>query len=169
MTPQDATGPNGGRPRRGAWFRVPDLAVVLVLVGMVTAVAVPGINRFLRSLDLNRQTQQVASMLRVARQRAITENNPYVVWWSDTSRGWGWWDDDDADGVRDESEAAREPAPLPAWVIVSPSGTNPFPSDTLRFFPDGSASASGSVVLSNPDGYARSLSVVRPTGMVTVQ
>jgi type II secretory pathway pseudopilin PulG len=154
---------------RGSPFRVSDAFVVLILVGIVTAVALPGINRFMRSLELNRQAQQVATMLRVARQRAITENNPYVVWWSDPSRGWGWWDDDDNDGVRDDSEAAREPVPLPAWIVVSPSSANPFPSDTLRFFPDGSANWSGSVVLTNRDGYARSLSVVRPTGMVTVQ
>lgn len=154
---------------RGTPFRVSDAVVVLVLVGIVTAVAVPGINRFVRGIDLNRQTQQVATMLRVARQRAITENNPYVVWWSDPSRGWGWWDDDDNDGVRDKSEDAREPRPLPTWIVVSPSSTSPFPSDTLRFFPDGSASSSGSVVLTNRDGYVRSLSVVRLTGMVTVQ
>ena len=50
-----------------------------------------------------------------------------------------------------------------------PSCTNPFASDTLTFQPNGSASESGSVIFTNPDGYTRSLSVVRPTGMVTVQ
>ena len=47
------------------------LGGVLVLGGIVTAMAVPGINRFMRSIDLNKQVQQVASMFRVARQRAI--------------------------------------------------------------------------------------------------
>ena len=168
MKPDPALG-LGGKPRGGGWFRIQDLAVALVLSGIVTAVAVPGINRFMRSLDLNRQAQQVASMFRVARQRAITDNNACVVWWSRAQRGWGWWDDDNDNGVKDATEAGQDPAPLPTWVVVSPSSGNPFPSDSLRFAPDGSASASGSVTLSNSDGYARSLSVVRPTGMVTVQ
>ena len=154
-------------PRRG--LRIPDLAVVLVLGGIVTAIAVPGINRFMRSIDLNKQVQQVAAMFRVARQRAITENNPIVVYWSPERRGFGWWDDDNDNGVKDPREAGQDPVPLPNWVVVSPSSANRFPSDSLRFAPDGSASASGSLTFSNSDGYARSLSVVRPTGMVTVQ
>jgi Tfp pilus assembly protein FimT len=154
-------------PRRGP--RIPDLAVVLVLGGIVTAIAVPGINRFMRSIDLNKQVQQVASMFRVARQRAITENNPIVVYWSPERRGFGWWDDDNDNGVKDSREDGQDPVPLPAWIVVSASSANRFPSDSLRFAPDGTASASGSLTFSNSDGYARSLSVVRPTGMVTVQ
>lgn len=154
-------------PRRGP--RIPDLAAFLVLGGIVTAIAVPGINRFMRSIDLNKQVQQVASMFRVARQRAITENNPIVVYWSPEQRGFGWWDDDNGNGVRDPREDGQDPVPLPTWVVVSASSANHFPSDSLRFAPDGTASASGSITFSNSDGYARSLSVVRPTGMVTVQ
>lgn len=155
-------------PRRG-WPRLPDLAALLVLGGIVAAMAVPGINRFMRSLDLNKQVQQVAALFRVARQRAITENHPTVVYWSSERRGFGWWEDDNDNGVKDPRESGQDPLPLPAWVTVSPSSANPFPSDSLRFAGDGSASASGSVTFVNSDGYARSLSVVRPTGMVTVQ
>ena len=154
-------------PRRG--LRLPDLAVVLVLGGIVTAIAVPGINRFMRSIDLNKQVQQVASMFRVARQRAITENHPIVIYWSPERRGFGWWDDGNDNGVKDPREDGQDPVPLPTWVVVSASSANRFPSDSLRFAPDGTASASGSLTFSNSDGYARSLSVVRPTGMVTVQ
>ena len=143
--------------------------MIVVLSCLVTAVALPGVNRFMRSLELNKQVQQVAGVFRVARQRAITENNAYVVWWSPERRGWGWWDDDNGNGTRDPSEAGRDPVPLPSWVAVSPSDTNRFPSDSLHFRPDGTANASGSVTLINSDGYARSLSVVRQTGMVTVQ
>jgi Tfp pilus assembly protein FimT len=160
---------SGQSARRGAWPRLPDIAVFVVLAGIVTAIAVPGINRFMRSLDLNKRAQHAAALFRVARQRAISENNTYVVWWSAERRGWGWWDDDNDNGVRDRTEAAQEPSPLPAWVVVAPSATNRFPSDSLRFHPDGTASASGSVTLINSDGYARSLSIVRQTGMVTVQ
>jgi hypothetical protein len=37
------------------------------------------------------------------------------------------------------------------------------------FNPDGTASQSFTLVFSNSDGYSRSISVIRPTGMVTVQ
>lgn len=157
------------RARREGRFGFPDLVVVLLIFAVVTASAVPGFNRFMRSLDLNKQVQRIASMLRVVRQKAVTENNAYVVWWNATDNTWGWWDDDNNDGKQDDGEAAQTSVSLPAWITVARVRTNPFTSDTLRFLPDGSASASGSLMFSNSDGFTRSLSVVRLTGMVTVQ
>jgi len=150
-------------------FTLMELMVVLVIFGILTAVALPGFNKFMRSLDLNSQIQETATMLRVVRQRAITENNNYVVWWDSTVNGWGWYDDDNDNGVHDGPEVSHSPAALPTWITVTNSGSNPFPSDTLTFFPNGSASISGSRIYSNTDGYTRSISIVRPTGMVTVQ
>lgn len=152
-----------------AGFSLPELMVVLVIFGIVSAVALPGFNKFMRSLDLNNQVQRTATTIRVVRQKAITQNNNFVIYWSTADKGWGWWDDDDNDGVKDGMEQYGAPEPLPSWITVTNSTTNPFPSDSLSFLPNGSASASGSVIFSNPDGYTRSLSVVRPTGMVTVQ
>ncbi len=163
------SGPRANRSRRSPGFTLPELMVVMVVFGIVSAIALPGFNRFMRSLDLNSQVQKIATTIRVVRQRAITENNNFVVWWSDADRGWGWYDDDNNNGVKDGPEKFESPVPLPTWITVTNSMVNPFPSDTLTFFPNGSASASGSAILTNSDGFFRSLSVVRPTGMVTVQ
>ena len=154
---------------RDAGFSLMELMVVLVLFGIVSAIALPGFNKFMRAMDLNNQMQILATNLRVVRQRAITENNNWVIYYDSTNKGWGWWDDDDNDGVQDGPEHYQAVVPLPGWITVTNSSTNPFASDTLTFQPNGSASQSGSVIFSNPDGYTRSLSVVRPTGMVTVQ
>ena len=154
---------------RDAGFSLMEMMVVIVLFGIVSAIALPGFNQFMRAMDLNNQIQVLATNLRVVRQRAITENNNWVIYHSHSPEGWGWWDDDDNDGVKDGPEHYSAPQPLPAWVTVTNSSTNPFPSDSLTFQPNGSASVSGSVIFTNPDGYTRSLSVVRPTGMVTVQ
>lgn len=157
------------RSRRDGRFGLPDMIVVLLIFGVVTASAVPGFNRFMRSLDLNKQVQRIATTLRVARQKAITANNATVVWWNAADRSWGWWEDDNLNGKRDDGEATEAPVTLPGWIVLGRSSTNPFPSDSIRFLPDGSASASGSLMFSNSDGFTRSLSVVRLTGMVTVQ
>lgn len=155
--------------RAGAGFTLVELAIVLVIFGIVSALAVPGLNRFLRTVQLNGEVQGFATTLRVVRQRAITENNTYVLYWDATDRKLKWWDDEDNDGVQDGPEKNGATQALAPWITVTNSSTNPFPSDTVRFTPNGSASVSGSVIYSNPEGYARSLSVVRPTGMVTVQ
>lgn len=158
----------GGAPVDGG-FTLVELAIVLVIFGIVSAVALPGINKFLRSVELNGQVQNFATTLRVVRQRAITENNDYVVYWSPSERKLKWWDDDDNDQVKDGTEKSGETASLPSWITVTNSTTNPFPSDTVVFTPNGAANASGSSIYTNTEGYSRSLSVVRPTGMVTVQ
>jgi prepilin-type N-terminal cleavage/methylation domain-containing protein len=157
------------RPNRESGFSLTELMIVLVIFGIMTAVALPGLNRFLRSVDLNGQVQQTATMVRVVRQRAITENNNYVVYWDNTVSGFGWYDDDNNDGVQNVTEKRKLPVGYAAWITVTNSGTNPFASQITTFFPNGSASQSGTCIFTNSDGYARSLSIVRPTGMVTVQ
>ncbi|TMQ66732.1 MAG: hypothetical protein E6K79_02155 [Candidatus Eisenbacteria bacterium] len=157
------------RRRREGRFGLSDLVVVLLIFGIVTASAVPGFNRFMRSIELNKQVQRVAAMFRVVRQKAITDNRVTVVWWSAAENRWGSWEDQSGNGKLDEGEPTDGAVTLPASLRVDRAGTNPFPTDTLRFLPDGSASASGSLIFSNSDGYTRSLSVVRLTGMVTVQ
>jgi prepilin-type N-terminal cleavage/methylation domain-containing protein len=155
--------------RASEGFTLTELMVVMVIFGIITAVALPGFNKFMRSLDLNSEIQRAATSMRVVRQRAITENNNYVVWYDTGVNGFGWWDDDNNNGIKEGPEASHDPEGLPNWITVANSGSNPFPSDSLTFLPNGSASASGSRIFSNSDGYTRSLSVVRPTGMVTVQ
>jgi len=155
--------------RDAAGFTLIELSVVLVIFGIVAAVSLPGINKFMRSVELNGQVQQFATTVRVVRQRSITENNMYVLYWSPTERKLKWWDDDNNNAIQEGPEKYGATHALAPWITVTNSSTNPFPSDTIRFTPNGSASVSGSVIYSNAEGYARSLSVVRPTGMVTVQ
>jgi len=155
--------------RSESGFSLTELMVVLVIFGIMTAVALPGLNKFLRSVDLNGQVQQTATMIRVVRQRAITENNNYVVYWDNTVQGFGWYDDDNNNGVKDVTEKRKDPVGFAAWITVSNSVSNPFASQITTFFPNGSASQSGTCIFTNSDGYTRSLSIVRPTGMVTVQ
>ena len=157
------------RPRPDAGFSLAELAVVLVVFGILSAIALPGLNKFLRSLDLNGQVQSSAATLRVVRQRAITENNDYCATYDATARAFVWFDDDNNDGVKQSTEKSGQTQGLSSWITVTESVSNPFSSSTLIFYPNGSTNSSGSLIFSNADGYSRSLSVVRPTGMVTVQ
>ena len=150
-------------------FSLTELMVVLVIFGIMTAIALPGFNKFMRALDLNNQVQVTASRLRVARQRAITENNTYRVWYDWFSRDFGWWDDDNSDFTFVFGEKWAPPQFEPAWITIANSATNPMTQFWTTFNPDGSASQSFTIIYTNSDGYTRSLSVVRPTGMVTIQ
>ena len=155
--------------RADSGFTLTELAVVMIIFGIVTAIALPGLNKFLRSLDLNGEVQRTASMLRVTRQRAITENNDYRVYWDGAQQAFAWFDDDNNDGAKQGTEKRGVLGKYPSWINVNESGSNPFSADTVRFYPNGSTNTGGSLIFRNSDGYQRLLSVVRPTGMVTVQ
>ena len=160
--------PRTDRPmaaRRGdAGFSLTELAVVMILLGIVTAIGLPGLNKFMRSLDLNGEVQRTASLLRVTRQRAITENNNYCVYWDDAQQSIVWFDDDNNDGAKQGTEKNGALGRYPAWITVTEVATNPFSADTVVFYPNGSTNTSGSLQYTNSDGYSRSLSIVRPTG-----
>ena len=158
----------GGAMRADRGFSLIELMVVLVIFGIVTAVALPGLNKFLRSVELSGTVEREATTLRVIRQRAVTENNNYVAVLGAPDCIM-WWDDDDNDGVQDGTEKTASNAPIANWITVTNDPGNTFTSNTLIFFPNGSASQSGTLIFTNSDGYSRSLSVIRPTGMVTVQ
>jgi len=153
----------------GEGFSLIELMVVLAVFGIVTAIALPGLNKFLRSVELNSTVERMATSLRVIRQRAVTENNNYIATLGVGANNIGWWDDDDNDGVKDGTEKRGANAEVPSWMTVTNDPLNPFASDTLTFAPNGSASQSGTLIFSNAEGYQRTLSVIRPTGMVTVQ
>ena len=157
-----------GKERSDGGFTLMELMVVLVIFSIVTAIALPGLNKFLRSIELSGTVDRMATSLRVIRQRAVTENNNYVAVLG-AHDNIDWRDDDDNDGVKDGTEKFGENMPIPSWVTVTNDPGNTFASDTLTFAPNGSASQSGTLIFSNADGYQKTLSVIRPTGMVTAQ
>jgi prepilin-type N-terminal cleavage/methylation domain-containing protein len=154
------------RGERG--FTLMELMVVLVIFGIVTAVALPGLNKFLRSVEISGTVDREAATLRIIRQRAVTENNNYVAVLG-ANDNILWWDDDNNDGVKNNTEKTGQNMPIPSWITVTNDPGNTFASDTLTFYPNGSASESGTLIFSNADGYQKTLSVIRPTGMVTAQ
>ena len=166
LVSRDRTGRNR---RREAGFTLTEIMVVLVIFGVMTAIALPGFNHFMRSLDMNNQVQVIATKLRVMRQRAITENNTYRCWYDGWARSFGWWDDDNSDFIYVFGEQWGPAQPLPAWVSVTNSASNPMTQFWTTFNPDGTASQSFTLVFTNSDGYSRTISVIRPTGMITVQ
>lgn len=62
-----------GRAAGRPGFSLLELLVVLVLLGMMAAVAAPSTGRFLNTLDFRKQTGEVMAVLRYARLMAVTE------------------------------------------------------------------------------------------------
>jgi general secretion pathway protein H len=63
-------------PRDAAGFTLVELVVVMAILAIVTAFVLPSIRRGSEGLQLRSSAARVASLLREARQRAVTERRP---------------------------------------------------------------------------------------------
>lgn len=76
--PISSTG-NSGVAAGDQGFTLIEMVVALVIAGMVAALVLPGINRGLDGLRLKSSAARLASALRYARERAISEQRFYRV------------------------------------------------------------------------------------------
>ncbi len=73
----EALGTEGQNPVRG--FTIIELLVVILMMGLIVGIAVPGFRSFTASNMLVSETNKVVSNIRLARQRAITQGIDIVV------------------------------------------------------------------------------------------
>ncbi len=154
---------------RQAGFSVIELMVVLLVVGITLAAGVPAFQSFIRSSGLKNGTENLAAQLRLARQMAVSQSVDQIVVWNPDSRQYRIVTDEDGNGVAGVGEPTVGPFTLPDRVdLANATGSDAFTGSQVIFSPDGSASESGSVVLSTDDTHTLTLSVLAPTGQVRI-
>ncbi|MFQ5601114.1 MAG: Tfp pilus assembly protein FimT/FimU, partial [Candidatus Krumholzibacteriia bacterium] len=85
------------RARQG--YSLPEVAVGVVIVGILAVAAIPNIGSYLRSRGTASAAEQMGVHMRLARSRAVMEGNQYFVQFLDNSRYVIVDDDGGADGV----------------------------------------------------------------------
>ena len=117
--------------RRCTGLSFAELAVVLGLVAITSAVAAPGLHRIVQGQELRVSASDLYSAIQLTRSQAISRNEPVIITANDAagldwSRGWTVYVDRDNDrqaGAGDDILAVR--SALPQGVQVSYSFTNP--------------------------------------------
>lgn len=143
----------GNRVHRGNGFTLVELLVVLVVLSLVMAVAVPRFSAGNPALTVRNTGRVLTAGLQMARNMAITENRSVVVSVDRTNRAFI------VDGRRRE---------LPRQVsLVRPDQRDDDPRVPIefRFFPDGSSS--GGLVNVVREAHTLTIEVDWITGMIT--
>jgi len=168
-----AQGERTGSPRPGFatayGFSTIELMVVLVILGITLAATIPSFRNSLKTQRLDGAADRIAVKMRLARSRAIAENTPYLIAWYAVSGELFLVRDENGDGTPNWGDEYQEgPIGLPDGVSLANSTTDPFPEDYVSFLPDGSTSASGTLVLSNEKGLKLNINLLQPSGVVSV-
>ena len=153
-------------PSREAGFSMVEILVVVLIMGITLAASVPAFNRYLASNTLQNAGDVFAGRLRLARQTAVAQEVPQIVSWDTAAGTYTIVSDTNGDGIVQGGEPSLGPFTLPDGIALANDPGDPFAGTTLTFNPNGGASQSGSVVLSNTKNGSMTLSVLSPTGQV---
>lgn len=139
-----------------------ELVIVFVIIAIGAALLVPNIGAWLPNYRLRTATRDIASMMRVAQMKAVSNNLQYRVNLNAADVGVNRYILQYNTGGIWVNEGNMQN--LPSGIIISNNG---LPGDRAEFNPN-STSSSGSVTLQNPKGNQKTITLTNSTGRVRI-
>ena len=141
-----------------------ELIVVLVIIAVGAALVIPNLRPWINNFRLRSATRDVVSTLRTAQMKAVSNNCFYQV------------DFTAADYILRRSSTGLDPDPWPSEGATQtlPTGisikSNSFANPGLKaLFKPNSSSNGGTVILQDPKGTTRTITVLPSTGRIAIQ
>ncbi|MCK9274453.1 MAG: GspH/FimT family protein [Syntrophales bacterium] len=140
-------------------FTLIELVIVLLLAGIMAAIAAPSFNTYMKNSRLNGAARIVMTDLMFARGLAASENNLVRVFFVN-SRTYKILDDDNGDGMQNNSELYVRTRDIRNEYHDVSISSNVSP---LTFQPNGTVSGStASITLNNAEGDTKKITVSLP-------
>jgi type II secretion system protein H len=144
-------------------FTLVEVIIVISIMGIIAIMAAPSFIQWSRNLQYRSAAMSVVSVLRQARNQAITTNREQQVAFNPSASGFGIQAGDRANNVQSSGwGAATNWVSIPSTVITSPA-------TTIRFIPDGVASSGTSTVqIKDTSGAVHFYVTVTQIGRISV-
>ena len=89
---------SGGRiMKQATGFTVIELLIAVGILGILSSIAIPSYNAWLPKTRVNNAARELFTELQLAKMKAITENNDYVITFDSANNTYSIYDDDDND------------------------------------------------------------------------
>jgi len=134
--------------RTPAGFTLIELAIVLLVFGLLVAMVAPSIGRYTEDLNLKGAADQMANAVRLARDRAMATRTDRTVQFQAGVSGWDY---------RVEANGAVSGWKLPRGITYA---WLPGTIDSVVVTPDGRCSVSGLVILRGFHGAQYTVSIL---------
>lgn len=153
-------------------FTLIELIVTAVVVGIVSAMAMPHFDTAYDRLQFRSQTKELLSMMRTARSEAITKKTPYGIYFDDTDHSMTMFKD-----LANLSSATFDEG-SDSVIVTDTLASNynylyaSFANSTVIFQPNGGASQSGNIFLMSQEGSSMNLThltVLASTGKSKIE
>jgi len=142
-------------------FTAIEIIIVLAIVAILVTAIVPTIRQYLPNVQLNGSSKNLVANLREAQQRAITEQNRYLVRFNSDAVPYHYSLIRILDSNEQEIRKIYLSTNINLLVDSSISGKQ------VIFSPDGGPSSSGNITLSNND--AQKVIHISPAGFIRIE
>lgn len=144
-------------------FSLLELLVVIIIMGVISALALPSFSKFLENIEMRKSIRSLSSILRFARSRAIQEGASHKVNFEEKGL---WVSKEDRDGRYIRLEGKRGANIILPELEVAPLSEGNEAS--ITFYPKGTSSG-GEIILEVRNEQAYRITVERITGKIRVE
>jgi len=152
-------------------FTMLEMMIVVVIIGLFASMAAPSFTSWIPKMKLKTDAREKVNYLRMARSQAISENQQYGIYF-DTDNNQIIFFKDTANPTAATYDAGMDSLvhdPICCESNINFSGCS-FSNSTVVFYSNGSASTSGSIVMtdsSSCDNYT--INILASTGRIRLQ
>jgi prepilin-type N-terminal cleavage/methylation domain-containing protein len=148
-----------------AGFSMIELLVVIAIAAILLGAALPAMHKYTGTAKLLGTSDEIASTLKLARQRAVSTDGFVVVQFDVNNDRYYLFDDLNQNGSRDGDETMAGPYKISSGVDLVEVD---FRNNRVRFGASGAASEAGGVVVMNSRRAAQRIDVASATGLIYV-
>ncbi len=164
------------RNRGESGFSLIELAVVLLLIGIIVLVGMPALQDWLERYRVRTAAQTLAADMQLQRMRAVSRNRRFTVAFDAANGTYTLWEGDPVNGL--VTQISPEPVVLPFGVTFTDPVDDPIEltwagnADVAVFHPDGSVNGSlaqlDEITMTNAIGDSFRVTLNQVTGRIGV-